>query len=72
MLMVTKFTVDMSTCTPLNLITISVSFQILLFIGYPILLGGFKLEYEVLDLSLLGAIFFGNGTDADFILDDSH
>ena len=51
---------------------ISVLYQILLFVGYPILLGGFKLGDEVLDLSGLGAIFIGHGADGDFILDDSH
>ena len=51
---------------------IAVFCQLLLFIGDPILLGKFKLGDEVLDLSVLGAIFIGHCTDGDFILDDSH
>ena len=51
---------------------IAVFCQILLVIGDPILLGGFKIGDEVLDQSGLGAIFIGNGADGDFILDDSH
>ena len=47
-------------------------YQLLLFIGYPILLGGSKLGYEVLDLLGLGEICFGHGADGDFILDDGH
>ena len=47
--------------------TISFFYHILLFIGDPILLGGFKIGYEVLDMSVLGGICFGNSADADFI-----
>ena len=36
------------------------------------LLCGFKLGDEVPDLSGMGAIFIGHGTDGDFILDYSH
>ena len=62
----------MSTRPTLNLIMIAIFYQILLLIGYPIFLGGFKLGDEGLDLSGLGTIFFGHGADADFILDGSH
>ena len=51
---------------------ISVFYQILLFIGDPILLGGFKLGGEVLDMSVLGDIFIGHGKYGNFILDDIH
>ena len=43
-------------------------YQIILVIGYPILLGIFKLGDEVLDQLRLGAIFIGNGVDGGFIL----
>ena len=46
--------------------------QILLFIGYPILLGILKMGGEVLDMLVMGAIFIGHGADGDLILDDSH
>ena len=62
----------MSTCPPLNLILISVFYQLLLVIGDPILLGVLKMDDEVLDQSGLGAIFIGHGADGDFILDYSH
>ena len=42
---------------------IAVFYQILLFIGDPILLGRFTLGDEVLDLSGLGAIFIEHGAD---------
>ena len=54
------------------MILFSVFYHILMFIGDPILLGGFKLGDGVLGLSVLGDIFFGNIVDADFILDDIH
>ena len=43
-----------------------------MFIGDTILLGGFKLVYERLDMYGLGAKFFDNGSDEDFILDGIH
>ena len=55
-----------------NLILIAVFYQILLVIGDPILLDGFKMGDEVLDQSGLQAIFVGNGVDGYFILDDRH
>ena len=39
-----------------KLMLIAVLYKIHLFIGYPILLGGFKMGNEVLDRSLMGAI----------------
>ena len=51
---------------------IAVLYQIIMFIGDPILLGGFKLVYEVLDMYGLLTKCFGNGADSDFILDCSH
>ena len=51
---------------------IAVFYQILLIIGDPILLVGFKMGDEVLGQSVLGSIFVGNGADGDFILDDRH
>ena len=67
-----KFTVDNSTYPPLNMMLVSIFYQILMFIGYPILLGGFKLGDDTLALSGVGAKYFGRGEDADFILDDGH
>ena len=43
-------------------------YQLLLFIVDPILLCQFKLGDNVLDMSGLGAIFFGHGTDVDLIM----
>ena len=51
---------------------IPVFYQLFLFIGDPVLLGGFKLGDEVLYLSVPGAIFFGHVVDAEFILDEGH
>ena len=51
---------------------IYVFYQILLFIGDPILLGIFKFVEYILDPSGLGAVFIGHSTDGDFILDDRH
>ena len=62
----------MSTLPLQNLMLVSVFYQLLLFIGDPILLGVFKLGDEFLDLSGLGAIFFGHFADSDLILDDRH
>ena len=67
-----KKTVETSRCPPLNLVLIYVFYQLLMFIVDPILLGVFKLGDDILDLSGMGAIFIGHGTDGDFILDDSH
>ena len=58
--------------TTKNLMIIAVLYQLLLVIGCPILLGGFKLGDEVLDQWGLGAIFIGHGMDGYFILYDSH
>ena len=62
----------MITFKPQNMILFSVFYHILMFIGDPILLSGFKLGDGVLGLSVLGDVFFGNIVDADFILDDIH
>ena len=62
----------MSTLPLQNLMLVSVFYQLLLFIGDPIFLGVFKLGYEFLDLSVLGAIFFGHCADSYLILDDRH
>ena len=59
-------------CPLQNLMLIAVFYQILLIIGDPILLVGFKMGDEVLGQSVLGSIFVGNGADGDFILDDRH
>ena len=45
----------------------AVLYQLLMVIGDPILLGGFKMVNEVLDQLGLGAIFIGNGANGDFI-----
>ena len=58
-----KKKVETSTFPPQNLMLIAVFYQILLFIGDPILLGRFTLGDEVLDLSGLGAIFIEHGAD---------
>ena len=54
------------------MILISIFYQLLLVIGDPILLGGFKMGDEVLDQYGLRSIFVGHGVDGDLILDDSH
>ena len=59
-------------CPLQNLMLIAVFYQILLFILYPILLVGFKLGDEVLDLLELGDIFIGQRADGYFVLDDNH
>ena len=61
-----------STFPPQNLILIYVFYQLLLVIGYPILLGGFKMGDEVIDQSGLGAIFVVHGVDGDSVLNESH
>ena len=63
-----KLKVEISTLPPRNIIWIDVFNHIILFTGYPILLCGFKMGDEVLDLLGLGAIFIGNGVDGEFIL----
>ena len=63
---------EMSTYPPQNIILIAVSYQIILVIGDPILLGGFKLGDEVLDKSGLGDIFLGHGAYGYFILYGRH
>ena len=40
-------------------VPIAIFYQLFIFIEYPILLGGFKLGDEILDLSGLGATFLG-------------
>ena len=62
---------EMRRFLPQNMILISIFYQIILFIGDPIWLGGFKLGDEVLDLSVLGTIFIGHGADGEFVLDYS-
>ena len=66
-----KFAVDMRTFPHQNLMMIAFFYYLLLFIGYPILLGVFKLGYEVLDIYWLISKCFGNGADAEFILGDT-
>ena len=51
---------------------IAVFYRLLLVIGYPILLGGFKIGDEVLAQSGLGATFAGHSEDGDFLLYESH
>ena len=70
--MMSNLKVEMSTCPPQNLMVISVLYQIFLVIGDPILLGRFKMDDEVFDQSVLGAIFLGHGADVDFILQKIH
>ena len=65
--MVAKLTVEMRRCPPKNMMPIAVLYQILLFLGDPILLGGFKLSDEVLVMLVLGAILIGHNEDGDFI-----
>ena len=67
-----SFKVGMITFPPLNLMLIAVLYQLLLLIGVPILLGAFKMGDEVLDHSVMVAIFVGHGKYVDFILYDSH
>ena len=70
--MVVNLTLEMITFPPQNLMLISFFYQLLMFIGDRILLGGFKLGDEVLDLSVLGVILIEHGTDGDFILYGRH
>ena len=62
---------DAKSCPPQNMMVIAVFYHIPLFKGYTILLGGFKLRNEVLDLSVLEAIFIGHSMDGDLIFDNS-
>ena len=62
----------MSTLPLQNLILITIFYQLLLVIGDPILLGGFKMGDEVLYQSGLGDVFAGHGAGGDLVLDDSH
>ena len=54
------------------MILINAFYKILLIIGDPILLCGFKIGEYVLDLSGMGAIFFGHSLDVDLILYNGH
>ena len=63
---------EMITFPPQNMMLIDVLYQLLMVIGDPILLGGFKMDDEVFDQSVLGAIFLGHGADVDFILQKIH
>ena len=47
-------------------------YQILLYLGEYILLGGFELGDEVPDVSVVDAKFSRCRSDKDLILDDSH
>ena len=67
-----KFEAEQSTITPLHMMMIAVFNKIHIFLGYSILLGGFKLGDEVLDISVVGAQYYGYRADGDFILGDSH
>ena len=51
---------------------ISILYQLLLVIGDPILLGRFKMSDEVLDHSVMIAIFVGHDKYVDLILYDIH
>ena len=55
-----------------NMVLITVFYQLILVIGYPILLIGFKIGDGVLDKSGLGSIFIGHGAHVDFILYNIH
>ena len=61
-----RFKADHNTIPLENMTLISDFYQLLLFLGYYILLGGLKLGYEVLDL--LGVEnFYGYIEDGEFI-----
>ena len=55
-----------------NLMMIAVFYQLLLFIGYPILLDRLILRDEALDLSGEDEKSFGSRADSYFILYDGH
>ena len=57
---------------PVYLMLIDVFCQILLVVGDPIWLGGFKMVYEVIDQLVLVSISIGRGVYGDFILDNIH
>ena len=67
-----KFKVEMIKLTLKNLMLITIFYQLLLVIGDPIFLGGFKMGDEVLYQSGLGDVFSGHGAGGDLVLDDSH
>ena len=67
-----KFKAYQSTISPVNLMMIAVLFQVILFLGYYILLGGFKLVEDVLYLLVVDAKIFRCISDGDFTLDDFH
>ena len=57
---------------PVNIIRIYVFYHTIMLLGYSILLGGFKLGDEVLDMLVLNAKFSRFVYDGDFILDGGH
>ena len=63
---------DQITIPPVIMMMVDVLYQLILFLGDYILLGGFKLEYEVLYLLVFDAKFSGCRSDGDLILDDNY
>ena len=57
---------------PENLILISVFYQLIMFLGEYVLLGGLDIRYEFLDVSGVGNKFEGLIYGGDFILYDRH
>ena len=47
---------------------IAILYQLIMFIEYYILLGGFKIGYEILDLQGVDAMFYVCRADREFIL----
>ena len=67
-----RFKTKQSTTLPVNLITIAVLYQLLMFLGGSILLVILIPADEVLDMLAVEAKIYGCISDGDFILDDGH
>ena len=67
-----KFKADQIKISTVNIILISIFYQLILLLGYSILLDGFKIRDEVLDLSRVDAKISGCRLDGDFILYGDH
>ena len=49
-----------------------VFYRLIIFLGYPILLGGFKFGDDFLDISEVEPKYYACRADEDFILDDTN
>ena len=67
-----KINAEKSTIPPGNLILIAISYQVIIIIGDSVLLGGFKLGYEVLCVFNVDAKILECRCDVDFMLYVKH